>query len=338
MLKKSLVAAASLLALASAAQAQVSIYGLIDVSYGKSFYSDAFDRKAEFHSGGDNGSSEGNSTTRVGIKGAYDLGGGNKANFKFETGGITSSGRVTYDEISGAEGPFFNRQAWFGLSGSYGEFRVGKQDSVPFQVMADFDFNGASNGVSAGAYSNVGVFAKGRQSGVLNYIAPAMGGLTAQFGFQPKGNRSANGTGSVKDVFSAGVKYAAGPMAVGASFQTKDESTQKDFVSVAGSYDFGVAKVMLGYADGGKINALALADGGTGKGLSAGISAPVAGFTVGAIYANNSDDAVKIKSYELFINREIFKNTYAYLEGGKWKSSTANTSLSGYAAGIIFVF
>lgn len=334
MFKKSLVAAAGLLAFAGAAQAQVSIYGLIDVSYGKSFYSDLADRKAEFHSGGDNGSSEGNSTTRVGIKGAYDLGGGNKANFRFETGGITSSGRVTYDEISGDSGAFFNRQAWFGLSGSYGEFRIGRQDSVPFQVMADFDFNGASNGVSAGAYSGVGVFNKGRQSGVLNYIAPAMGGLTAQFGFQPKGNRSPSAVGaSVKDVFSAGVKYAAGPLAVGASFQTKDDSATKDFVSVAGSYDFSVAKVMLGYADGGSI-----AGGGQGKGLSVGVSAPIAGFTVGAIAANNSDDAVKIKSYELFINREVFKNTYVYLEGGKWKSSALDTSLSGYAAGLIFVF
>jgi predicted porin len=333
--KKSIIAAAGLLALAGAAQAQVSIYGLIDVSYGKSFYSDLADRKAEFHSGGDNGSSEGNSTTRVGIKGAYDLGGGNKANFKFESGGITKEGKVTYDDIdcefngNCSQGNVFNRQAWFGLSGSYGEFRIGRQDSVPFQVMADFDFNGASNGVSAGAYSGVGVFNKGRQSGVLNYIAPAMGGLTAQFGFQPKGNRGAG----AKDVFSAGVKYAAGPLAVGAAFQTKDATGLKDFVSVAGTYDFSVAKVMLGYADGGSASS-----GGTGKGLSAGISAPIAGFTVGAIVANNSDDAVKIKSYELFINREIFKNTYAYLEGGSWKSSTLDTKLSGYAAGIIFVF
>ncbi|HET9822364.1 MAG TPA: porin, partial [Burkholderiaceae bacterium] len=98
-MKKTLLTAAALLAMAGAAQAQVSIYGLIDVSYGKGLYSDIAGRKAEFHSGGDNGSSEGNSTTRVGIKGTYDIGAGTKANFKFETGGITKEGKVNYDDI-----------------------------------------------------------------------------------------------------------------------------------------------------------------------------------------------------------------------------------------------
>ena len=335
-MKKRLLSAAALLAIAGAAQAQVSIYGLIDVSYGKSLYSDIFDRKAEFHSGGDNGSSEGNSTTRVGVKGTYDLGGGNKANFKFETGGITKEGKVNYDDIACEnagdcdQGTFFNRQAWFGLSGSYGEFRVGRQDSVVFQTMADFDFNGASNGVSAGAYTGIGVFARGRQSGVLNYIAPSFGGLTAQVGYQPKGNRGSD----AKDVLSAGVRYANGPIALGAAYESKHTTGDKDFVSVAGSYDFGVAKVMAGYTDAGKISLTGPT--GAGKGYTLGVQAPVAGFTVGAIYAANTDDAADIKSYELFANKELFKNTYGYVEGGSWKSGSSK--YNGFALGVIFVF
>ncbi|HET9823211.1 MAG TPA: porin, partial [Burkholderiaceae bacterium] len=213
------------------------------------------------------------------------------------------------------------------LSGSWGEFRVGRQDSVVFQTMADFDFNGASNGVSAGAYSGIGVFARGRQSGVLNYIAPSMGGVTAQFGYQPKGNR---GVGA-KDVLSAGVRYASGPIALGAAYESKHANGEKDFVSVAGSYDFGAAKVMAGYTDAGSIAA-----GGSGKGYTLGVQAPVAGFTVGAIYANNTDSLAEIKSYELFLNKELFKNTYGYVEGGNWKSGS--TKFSGYALGLIFVF
>ena len=143
MMKKALIPAALALGFVGTAQAQLSLYGLIDASYGKSLLSDVFLRdKADFHSGGDNGSSEGNSTTRVGIKGAIDVGSGVKANFRFETGGIDSDG-----EVNGG-GSFFNRQAWFGLSGSFGEVRLGRQDSVSFQTMIDFDFNGASNGVS----------------------------------------------------------------------------------------------------------------------------------------------------------------------------------------------
>ena len=61
MMLKKLIPAAALLALAGAAQAQVSIYGLVDLSYGKN--ETLGDTKATLHSGGDDGSSQGNSAT-----------------------------------------------------------------------------------------------------------------------------------------------------------------------------------------------------------------------------------------------------------------------------------
>lgn len=64
-----------------------------------------------------------------------------------------------------------------------------------------------------------------------------------------------------------------------------------DFNAVAGSYDFGVAKIMLGYADGGK----------NAKGTTFGITAPVAGVNVGLIYSKNSD--TEVAGTELFINK-----------------------------------
>ena len=86
----------------------------------------------------------------------------------------------------------------------------------------------ASNGVSALGYSGVAPWLPGRQSHSLQYISPNFSGVTAQIGFQPKGNRD-------KNVFSAGVKYAAGPFAVAGSFQTKSVSGGENFASVAGS-------------------------------------------------------------------------------------------------------
>jgi predicted porin len=243
------------------------------------------------------------------------VGSGVKANFRLESNGITSNGEVN--------APFFGRQAWVGLSGSWGEVRLGRQDSVPFQVMGQFDFNGMSNGVSSGAYSTVGVWNVGRQSRSLQYISPKIaGGLTAQLGFQPKGN----GGAGAKDVLSGGAVYAAGPLAVGASFQTKAASGGDDFMSVAGSYNLGVAKVMLGYADAGDNN----------KGMTAGVSADLAGFTVGAMFGKNSK-GVKDKAWEVFVNKEVFKNTYMYLEAGNAKNNAGNDG-TGYALGAIFVF
>ena len=331
MMKKTLISTAVMLAMAGSANAQVAIYGLIDLCYGKSLGADLANEKADIHSGGDNFSSECNSTTRVGLKGGYEVAKGIKANFKLETAGIKSNGSV------GESGQaFFNRQAWGGFSGDFGEVRVGRQDSVPFQVMTDFDFNGASNGVSAGAYTGIASWLKGRQSRSIQYIAPAMGGVTAQFGLRPKGN-SQDGN---KDVFSAAVKYAAGPVAVGATIQTKDDSTGKNFSAFAGSYDFGVAKVMASYANGG-----AIADGGQGKGYMLGVVAPVAGFNIGAHYANNNDSSAKLKSWEFFVNKEIFKNTYGYAEVGNWKGNVddgeggvISTKANGFAVGVIFVF
>lgn len=315
-MKRTLIAAAAMTLAAGAAQAQLSIYGLIDLSYGQSIYSDYLGQDPDFHSGGDNGSSEGNSTTRIGLKGSTDVGSGFKANFNLETGGIDSDGGVN------GGGNFFNRQMWGGLSGKFGEVRLGRQDSVVYQNMNGYDFNGASNGVSSGGYSASAVWLPGRQSRLLTYITPEMSGFKAQIGYVPEGN-----TVGGKDTFSGAVTYAAGPLSLTLAGETKRMDTGSDFVSFAGSYDFKVVKIMAGYSDG---------DTGIG-GLTLGIVAPVAGFNIGAMYAQNNDDDTK--AYELFINKEVFKNTYAYFEyGSSDKASATSLKGDGFALGMIFTF
>lgn len=319
-MKKSLVFAAVAL-VAGAAHADVSLYGLLDVSYGKSVYSDAIGDKATFHFGGDNGSSEGNSTSRFGLKGSTDVGSGIKANFKLESGGIQSDGSLN--------AYLFNRQAWAGFSGSFGEVRLGRQDSVAFQTMIDYDFNGASNGVSALGYTAVAPWLPGRQSRSLQYIAPKMGPVALQLGYQAKaGSASTALVGDVteKNVFSAGATVDLGAFAASVAYQSKATSAGDDFASLSARYDFGVAKVMVGYADGGT----------NAKGVSAGVVAPVAGFTVGALVSRNSD--TKVKGLELFANKEVLKNTYAYVEAGKIDAPSGGTDATGYAVGVIYTF
>jgi len=89
----------------------------------------------------------------------------------------------------------------------------------------------------------------------------------------------------------------------------------------------GFLKIMGGYSDGST-------DIG---GYSLGIVAPVAGFNIGAMYAKNSD--TDAQGYELFINKEVFKNTYFYAEYGSVDETTA-TSIKGdgFAIGMIFTF
>ncbi len=327
---------AVLLAAAGTAQAQVTVYGLVDMSYGKSIADDIAvpSRKADFHSGGDDNSGQGNSASRVGVKGSADLGSGIKGNFKFETAGITSSGEVGGPVAQ----PFFNRQAWIGGSGSFGEVRLGRQDSVPFQTMIDFDFNGAANMASALGNSLIAPWMapRGRQSRSLQYISPNYSGVTVQGGFQPEDHTDL----STKANVSVGVKYVTGPLAVAGTAETKRTDLGKNFMSVAVSYDLKVVKLMGSYANSGAVDPVTPASGGSGKGLGFGIVAPVAGFNIGAHIGKNSDDNNKLTAYELFANREILKNTYAYLDIGHSEDKTAPTTVkgTGFALGVIYVF
>ena len=315
MMMKKLIPAAALLVVMGAAQAQVAVYGLIDASYGKN--ETIGDTAATFHSGGDNGSSQGNSTSKFGIKGTADVGGGYKANFKLESGGITSDGAVN--------GALFNRAAWLGFSGAFGEVRLGRQDNVPFQTLVGFDFNGASNAASAQMLSLATPWSlNGRQSRSLQYIAPAMGGLGVQAGYVPEDTTV---TGS-KATYSLGATYTAGKLTLGAASESARTAGGTSFSGFAASYDFGVAKAEVGYANGGV--------GFTG--YNVGVSAPVGGFTVGVTYAKN-DDATGAAATEFYINREIFKNTYAYLDYATLdKSNAAFFKGNTYALGVIYVF
>lgn len=310
---KKVLAVAALLGLAGAAQAQVTIYGLIDMSVGQNEY--LGEKNAQFHSGGDDGSSQGNSTSRIGLKGTTVVAPGIKANFQLETNGITSAGDIP--------APTFNRQAWAGFSGSFGEVRLGKQDSVAFQTMIGFDFNGAANAASAQAAAGAGTFfgAAGpgsRRERSLQYISNDLGGLKIQGGLQLKGD-----VVNAEDSFAVGVTYTAGPLAVAYTGESKRIKNGDSFNAVAASYDLGVAKFMVGYADGG-VNA---------KGATFGVTAPVAGVNVGAILSKNND--TNVTGTELFVNKEIFKGTYAYFDYGNVdKPAKLNT----YALGVIYTF
>lgn len=311
---KKVLAVAALLGLAGAAQAQVTIYGLIDMSVGQNEYLTTNgvatpEKNAQIHSGGDDGSSQGNSTTRIGFKGTTVVAPGVKANFQLETNGITSNGDIP--------APTFNRQAWAGFSGSLGEIRVGKQDSVAFQTMIGFDFNGAANAASAQGVSGAATFGRGRVERSVQYISNDLGGLKVQAGMQLKGDMPL-----AEDSFALGVTYTAGPLAVAYTGESKRVKGGADFNAVAGSYDLGVAKIMLGYADGGA----------GAKGTTLGITAPVAGMNVGLIYSKNSD--TNVSGTELFINKEIFKGTYAYFDYGNADKPNRNA----YALGVIYTF
>jgi predicted porin len=320
-MKKALTIAA-LLGLAGAAQAQVTIYGLIDVSYGAN--------KVEVNGGSTahdaihfGTGSQGNSTSRIGFKGASDVGSGMKVNFQLEGGIARDGGKVGFD-----------RQMWAGVSGGFGEIRAGRQDSVLFQSLAGFDDNGAANDTFVGNYNGVPI--AGRFTTQLaQYISPSFSGLTVRAGFTPEGNfkdnTSAATTLATKDnqaVVALAANYSAGPFSAALAYESKGNSAGKDLIVAAGSFDLGVAKFNAVYADGGKDQ----------KGYKVGVSAPLAGATVGVAYSQNAD--TKNSGTEFFANKEVLKNTYAYLDIGTFHqdSGVGSGDKQIYSVGMMFVF
>lgn len=317
---RQLILATAVLAAMTSAHAGLEFYGLIDLSYGKN---ENVDRSsARVHSGGDDGQdgsgAQGNSTTRFGFKGSTDLGNGLKANFKLESAEIDHDLRVGKNSET-----FFSRQAWAGVSGNFGELRFGRQDAIPFQVMANYDFNGAANAASALGNAGVAIWGRARQTQSLQYISPNVGDFTAQLGVAAK----EDGVDHGKSATSAALTYASGKFSASIAGETARTDSSERFVSVASSYDFDIAKVMVGYADGFY--------GMNLKGPSIGVVVPVAGFNVGMhVGKNNQTDN---KAAEFFINRKIFENTYAYLDYGHLDQDAAQ-STKAFALGVIYVF
>lgn len=318
------------------AQSSVTIYGTLDVGYGKlkggklglqngetfGLVNAPFTAKDGF-----------NSTSVIGFRGVEDLGGGLQAKFNLQTGGF---------DMGGGSTPLaFSRESNVALAGGFGEVQLGRSSSIAAKAMGGFDLNGTS---ASSALANAGVsavtwYGSSRRSDQLQYTSPTMGGVTARLGVTLKGDAAGNGnltaaqTASNKDRVTAAVSFANGPLAIAAVVETKNSvaaasataSPNRDAYAIGASYDFGVAKIAAAYNQRENKDAVAVGynqfaaiPGSTyavtqgGKGYSLGVVAPVGALNIGAQYANNTD--TKVKATELFANYALSKRTRVYVD------------------------
>ncbi|QBE62296.1 porin [Pseudoduganella lutea] len=128
-MKQSSLALAALAALSlnhsAFAQSSVQLYGLLDagVEYVNHASADG-GNLARVISGGKN-------TSRWGIRGSEDLGGGLKAVYNLEGGILMDTG--------GADGALFKRQAYVGLEGAYGRLVIGRSFTTTYELVIKFD-------------------------------------------------------------------------------------------------------------------------------------------------------------------------------------------------------
>lgn len=128
-MKKSVLSLAVLAALAiggaAHAQTNVQVYGLIDAGVESLNHASATQASVvKVISGGKN-------TSRWGLRGTEELGGGLKAVFGLEGGILLDTG--------GADGALFKRQAYVGLDGAFGRVIIGRSFTTTYDFVIGFD-------------------------------------------------------------------------------------------------------------------------------------------------------------------------------------------------------
>lgn len=352
-MKKTLVAVAALAASAAFAQSSVTLYGVADAYFGSEKI-DGVTSQTVVNSGG-------LSQSRIGLSVKEDLGAGLSAFAIIE-------GNVALDQGAGATA---NRKSIVGLSGGFGAVSLGQQQTPMQDVLEnviDAQGNSAFSTVNASAAGNV------EASGAtlftypnsVRYDSPNFDGFSGavQIGLGENKDQAfgtPNGTNSADRGVSLNVKYENGPLGVVFAYQNDKATTdavippapptpaQKldtKITALGGYYDFGVAKLNLGYVNGKlTVTDLAAATSVSGKGrtINVGVTVPVDAFTFVGQYsqAKINDVAGNSKSFALEGRYALSKRTTAYAGYNNTKENIgggADTKTNRFGVGVRHVF
>jgi len=253
-MKKSLIAMA-VLAAAGAAQAQssVTMFGVIDIGYGQ--HKATGPSAASIKSSGIMDGA--NAGPRIGFRGSEDLGGGLKANFWVEQGinvtndemfgvrvgtaghqvdGFSSAGSA--GAVSGAAGAYTqatNRQSWVGLSGGFGEVRLGWQYTNMYELATFGGYTMGSEGMQGADKAHLlgAAAAGGARANGITYISPRISGILirAQYGSGSAGRETVESSAALAPTgltmdnskrMGIMAKYDAGPISAALAYTTNN--------------------------------------------------------------------------------------------------------------------
>lgn len=224
------VASLALAAQTVHAQSSVTVYGILD-SYLDSSHTGSTSA-TRVQSGGVSGS-------RIGFKGAEDLGGGTRAIFALESG-------INLDDgSSGQGGLLFGRQAWVGLSGSAGELTVGRHYSPYFYNLVTYALGGGMAwGNASNYFTDQSVL---RVNNSVSYASPVLNGfkLRALYGFGE--NTTQPGGTTIGSVYSGSVQYDSGKFSTNLAYEHRNTTmlNADRYYAAGASYDFGILKAGL---------------------------------------------------------------------------------------------
>jgi predicted porin len=243
-MKKALIALAALgLTGAAVAQSSVTLFGVLDVNLR---YAKSSGNTVKLLG------TDGLNSSRLGVRGTEDLGGGLKAGFWLESAVNADTGTVDAAR-------FWGRRASVSLMGDFGEIRLGRGKTSTRLHIDDFDpYSTTGLGDASKVYSTLGSNADtlNRSDNMVQYFLPTnLGGF---YGSVEVAAGENSNTSAAAGVSSGGKKlmggrfgYKQGPINAAVAYeQTNGLNNIKYKVGSAGfAYDFGVVRPSVNYSE-----------------------------------------------------------------------------------------
>jgi GBP family porin len=308
------VVGAVLVGVATAASAQVRLYGHVDAF---------FERVG---TGGGNTleriSSGGAAVSRWGLRGSEDLGSGLKANYRLETGFNVDDGSVQ------TAGSAFGRWAHVGLSGPWGAIDAGRMWSPSFIIGLKADVL-ARNRTSlvtnlfrgSGTAAATGAALPGFLGNSLRYTTPDVQGFTAEAmaTFGESGTTSSAGDG-----VGVNLQYTNGPLFMGYGYQALKaavaalpaRSTTETTHILGASYAFSAVTLYGAY----NRNRSDVAGRRSSRNLQASVAWKLAGphTVLAQVATGRVDDApARARGWQVGYDLELSKRTKVYARHGR---------------------
>ena len=234
-MKKSLLALAVLGAFAGVASAQssVTLFGTLDVA-GESSTTKLGDGTSVTKRGLKNNRQ---GTSQLSFKFVEDLGGGLTAIGLWEGDFDATQQAAVHPPGSGGG------EVFVGLSGGFGTVRMGSPNTPT--LLAQVNRQPFGSKLGGGFGSNVLGSLQVRQDQAVRYDSPNLGGLTLMVDAASSQGNVSQGPPFKGRVYDLGANYAAGPLSAWATYYKQTVLNNK-IMQLTGSYDLGVAAVMLG--------------------------------------------------------------------------------------------
>ncbi|WP_183724632.1 porin [Paraburkholderia bannensis] len=187
-------------AIGAHAQSSVTLYGAIDTSI------EITNPGAGYVARMDSGAYRG---SRIGLRGAEDIGNGLKILFDLENGFSSGNGTMAVSNT------LFNRQAWVGLGTPYGTLRMGRQYSpiyIPFK--GGLDAFGA--GTIASGLDNLSKITP-YESNAITYLSPEFHGFSTTLMASLRDSTDGDGNGIAGNIET--FAYRNGPLRISYAHQ-----------------------------------------------------------------------------------------------------------------------